>query len=132
MALAVACASIACGPPPSIAHAQLLEHGASWAASVVLAGEMEAAGRAPHAYVSDLIATAAKEVAALRDKVEEESDLPPSARSEAATSFDLLLSTLKGADSAHARPDAGRLRDLEHRLRESAARARAASGGFER
>jgi cytochrome c oxidase assembly factor CtaG len=117
----------ACAKSPSLAIARLLEGAASWSASVQFAAEMERGGRVPRAYMRELLATAARDVAVLRDQMLETKGVDAQTRSRAAVLGGCLVSALQRAGDG-TEIDERMMRDLEMQLRELARLARDASG----
>jgi hypothetical protein len=104
---AVTC--VGCAQDPGAAYARQLQRAASWSASLQFAGECARAGKVPHTYMRDLIATAAREVDAITRQTHD-------------AACGRLSELLRDAGSSPP-PDAT-LRELERTLRTEAAAVR--------
>jgi hypothetical protein len=115
----------ACHRDPNVAYARLLEHAASWAASVQFTAEMARAGNVPPAHVHDVLSTAATDLDALGRDLLNDDGIDAAARTQAADWCRRLTAIVRDADLAHALPDDRQLREIEMRLRDAAHAARA-------
>ena len=109
----------ACRQSPIAAFARMLDHAASWAASVELADDMRTARRVPRAYIDDLLQHGAADISELRTKLEDADDIAPMTRSEASTLCGRLAQLLEDA-RRDAQPDRRQLRAIKTRLRDLA------------
>jgi hypothetical protein len=116
----------ACSRDPQSAHARQLERVASWSASVQFTNEMARARYVPRAYVHDVLATAARDLASIRSQIQNDTDIDAASRTEHAAWCARLTELVETADRERALPDDRPLRDLEARVRAAAQAARSA------
>ena len=128
--LALSLSSAACSRDPYTTYARRLERLASWSASVQFTNEMARARYVPRAYVHDVLATAGRDAASIRQEIQKSTGVDAASRARDDEWCARLTAVVDAAAREGSLADDDRLRDIEVHLRESAraARSRAAGG----
>jgi hypothetical protein len=130
--LVVALSTVACARDPNVKYARLLERAASWASAVQFTNELAQDRRVPMTYVRDAVATASKELAAIRAQIAAQDTIAETARHPAVAWCARLTALFEEAGAAGTIRDAGEVREIEGRLRAAARDARAGDVDFRR